>query len=149
MMKKIKKSMQSYADALPERADCLEDILNAAYNPDEYVSRKVASILSGVIPVPVSYDDGDQSPLSGRKDQFVRTLWAGGLDYNPDSTFFAYHSDWMRTIYRGDYKGFLEMIKDKKDEEIKMMIAKRETLMNTSAIHHVVSGARAHGLKDS
>ena len=85
MMKKIKKSMQSYADAIPERVDCLGDIIKAASNTDEYVSRKVAGILSGSIPVPVSYDDGDQSPLSGRKDQFVRTLWAGGLDYNPDN----------------------------------------------------------------
>ena len=68
MMKKMKKSMQSYADSLPDRADCLFDIIKAASNPDEYVSRKVAGILSGVIPVPVSYDDGDQSPLSGLKD---------------------------------------------------------------------------------
>ena len=61
-------------------------------------------------------------PLSGRKDQFVRTLWAGGLDYNPDNLRLVYHSDWMRTIYRGDYKVFLEMIKDKNDDELKMMI---------------------------
>ena len=148
MMKKIKKSMQSFADALPDRAYCLEDILKATSNTDEYVSRKVAGILSGSIPVPVSYDDGDQSPLSGLKDQFVRTLWAGGQDYNPDSTFFVYHSDWMRTIYKGDYNGFLEMIKDKNDEELKIMIARRETLMNMSAIFHVVCGARTHGLKD-
>ena len=78
----------------------------------------------------------------------MRTLWAGGLDYNPDNRSLVYHSEWMRTIYRGDYKGFLEMIKDKNDDELKMMIAKRETLMNMSAIFHVVTGARLHGLKD-
>ena len=148
MMKKIKKSMQTFADAVPDHVDSLGDILKAAYNTEEYVSQKVADILSGVIPVPVSYDDGDQSPLSCRKDQFVRTLWGGGLDYNPDNPRLVYHSEWMRTIFRGDYKGFLEMIKDKNDEELKMLIAKRETLMNKSAIFHVVSGARVHGLKD-
>ena len=148
LLKKMKKSMQSYCDAVPDHFDSLFDIEMATSGAPEYVSQKVSDIMSGVIPVPVSYDDGDQSPLSGRKDQFVRTLWAGGLDYNPDNPRLVYHSDWMRTIYRGDYKGFLEMIKDKKDEELKMMIEKRETLMKKSAIFHVVSGARKHGLKD-
>ena len=94
-------------DGFSEFAEFLGDIFKAAYNPDEYVSRKVAGILSGSIPVPVSYDDGDQSPLSGLKDQFVRTLWAGGQDYNPDSTFFVYHSDWMRTTSGETTRDFL------------------------------------------
>ena len=41
MMKQIKKSMQSYADAIPDHVDSLGDILKAAYNTDEYVSQKV------------------------------------------------------------------------------------------------------------
>ena len=147
-MKKMKKSLQSYSDEIPKRVDSLGDIISAASNTREYVSKKVHGILSGAIPVPVSYDDGDQSPLSGRKDQFIRTLWAEGLDYNPDNPLLVYHSNWMRTIYRGDYDGFLEMIKDKNDEEIKMMVAKRETLMNKSAVFHVISGARVHGSKN-
>ena len=148
MMKKMKKSMQSFSDGVPERMDCLGDIMKAASNTDAYVSRKITGILSGAIPVPVSYDDGDQSPLRTSKNQFVRTLWAGGLDYNPDNPLLVYHSDWMRTIYRGDYEGFLKMIKDKNDEELKMIIAKRETLMNKSAVFHVISGARIHGSKN-
>ena len=144
----MKNSLQSFADVAPDYFDSRFDIEMAASGVPEYVAKKVHNILSGVIPVPVSYDDGDQSPLYGSKDQFVKTLWAGGQDYNPDNPRFVYHSDWMRTIYRGDYKGFLEMIKDKNDEELKVMIAKRETLQNTSAIFHVVSGARKHGLKD-
>ena len=148
MMKKMKKSMQSFSDGVPERMDCLGDIMKAASNTDAYVSRKITGILSGAIPVPVSYDDGDQSPLRTSKNQFVRTLWAGGLDYNPDNPLLVYHSEWMRTIYRGDYEGFLKMINDKNDEELKMIIAKRETLMNKSAVFHVISRARIHGSKN-
>ena len=107
MMKKMKKSMQSFSDGVPERMDCLGDIMKAASNTDAYVSRKITGILSGAIPVPVSYDDGDQSPLRTSKNQFVRTLWAGDLDYNPDNPLLVYYSEWMRTIYRGDYEGFL------------------------------------------
>ena len=144
-MKNMKKSMQTFSDGLPDRAMWLGDILRAKYRPHEFVSKKISEILSGAIPVPVSYDDGDQSPLKGLKDQFVRTLWSEGLDYNPDNPVLVYHSDWMRTIYRGDYEGFLEMIKNKNDEELQMMLAKRETLMNMSAVFHVIIGARKYG----
>ena len=139
--------MQSYAD----NANVLEvsqrqgELLKAKYKPNEYTVRKIFGILSGAIPVPVSYNDGDQSPLTIEKDEFVRVLWAEGLDYNPDNPRLVYHSDWMRTIYRGDYEGFLEMIKDKNDEELQRMLARRETLMNVSAVFHVITGARKYG----
>ena len=144
-MQNMKKSLQTFSDGLPDRSMWLGDILKAKYKPHEYVSQKISGILSGAIPVPVSYDDGDQSPLTGLEDQFVRSLWSEGLDYDPDNPVLVYHSDWMRTIYRGDYEGFLEMIKDKSDEEIQMMLAKRETMMNMSAVFHVIIGARKYG----
>ena len=80
--------------------------MNAKSKPEaeEYVSQKICGILSGAIPVPESYDDGDQSPLSGRKDHFVRILWSEGLDYIPDDPRLVYLSDWMKTIFRGDYE---------------------------------------------
>ena len=141
----MKESMQTFSDGLPDRAIWLGDIMKAIYNPDEYVSQKITGILSGAIPVPVSYDDGDQSPLTGIKDQFVRTLWSTGMDYRPDDPGLVYLSDWMKTIYKGDYEGFIEMIKDKNGEEIKKMMAKRETLMSMSAVFHVIIGAKKYG----
>ena len=148
-MENLKKSLQTYADSIPDRAQRDGELIKAEYNTKEYILQKIIGILSGVIPVPVSYDDGDQSPLSGIKDEFVRILWAEGLDYNPDDPRLVYHSDWMRTIYRGNYEGFLKMIKDKSDEEIQMMLAKRETLMNVSALFHVITGARKYGNSSS
>ena len=76
-LKKMKNSLQSFADAAPDYFDSRFDIEMAASGVPEYVAKKVHDILSGVIPVPVSYDDGDQSPLYGSKDQFVKTLCVG------------------------------------------------------------------------
>ena len=72
----------------------------------------------------------------------MRNQWAMGMDYQPMNPMFHYLSDWMKTIFSGDYQGFLNMIQNKSDEEIKKMFAKRETLTNVSAIFHVIIGAR-------
>ena len=65
-----------------------------------------------------------------------------GMDYQPMNPMFHYLSDWMKSIFSGDYQAFLTMIQDKSDEEINQMLAKRETLSNVSAIFHVIIGAR-------
>ena len=56
--------------------------------------------------------------------------------------FFTYLSDWLRVIFCGNYEGFLQMIQGKSNNEVKRMLAKRETLANVSAIFHVIIGAR-------
>jgi len=77
-----------------------------------------------------------------RKLSFLRNLWAGGMDYLPYSPRYFYLSDWMKTIFSGDYEGFLKMIEGKSDDDIQKMLTKRESLYNVSAIFHVVIGAR-------
>ena len=101
--------------------------------------------MSGQIPAPCSYDDGDQSPLKGLKSQSLRTQWASGMDYSPYNPQFHYLSDWMKVIFSGDYQSFLKMIEGKNEEELKKMISRRETLCNVSAIFHVIKGARTLG----
>ena len=103
--------------------------------------------MSGQIPAPCSYDDGDQSPLKGLKSQSLRTQWASGMDYSPYNPQFHYLSDWMKVIFSGDYQSFLKMIEGKNEEELKKMISRRETLCNVSAIFHVIKGARTLGNK--
>ena len=72
-------------------------------------------------------------------------MWAGSMDYHPYNPMYVYISDWVKTIYSGDYEGFLKMIKNKTDTELKKMLGKRETLLNMSAIFHVITGARVFG----
>ena len=57
---------------------------------------QIGGIISGVLPVPVSYDDGDQSPLAGEEAQFLRNKWANGMDYHPYDQEFVYLSDWLK-----------------------------------------------------
>ena len=63
------------------------------------------------------------------------------MDYQPFNSLFFYLSDWLKTIYGGDYDGFMKMIKGKTEIEMKMMISRRETMMNMSAIFHVICGS--------
>ena len=112
---------------------------------DQFVSQKVRGILSGSIPVPTSYEDSDQSPVSYLPGQFVMNLWEMSMDYVPFEPMYHYLSDWLKTIWRGDYQGFLNMIKDKNPNELDMMLKKRESLLNYSAIFHVIIGARSVG----
>ena len=78
-----------------------------------FVARRISSIMSGELPVPISYEDSDQTPLFGAEAQFLRNMWNTGLDYIPFKASFFYLSDWLKTIYSGDYEGFLEMIEGK------------------------------------
>ena len=62
-----------------------------------------------------------------------------GLDYIP---VLPYLSDWLRTIFCGDYEKFSMLLHDLSSEEMKVLLSKRETMYNVSAIFHVVKGAR-------
>ena len=139
-LKEMEKVMQNSADWLSRALDQAKTGFEAA--ADNILSEKISGILSGAIPVPISYEDSDQSPLKYKKAQLLRNLWAGGMDYLPYSPRFFYLSDWMKTIYSGDYEGFLKMIEGKSEDNLKKMLTKRESLYNVSAIFHVVIGAR-------
>ena len=64
---------------------------------------------------PVTYDDGDQSPLKGEKAQFLRNQWAEGMDYNPSTNPWV--SDWCKVLWCGDYQGMMDILRNKTEEE--------------------------------
>ena len=105
-------------------------------------------ILLGEFPVPQTFDDGIQTPLSGKEGEFLRNQWNIGMDYHPYIPAFSYLSNWLKVIFSGDYDEFMKMLEGKKESKIKMMISRRETLMNVSAIFHVINGARLFSSDD-
>jgi len=139
-LKQREKFMQSSADWLSRALDQAKTGFEGAAN--QILSNKISGIMSGTVPVPISYEDSDQSPLKGKAAQILRNLWAGGMDYLPYSPRYFYLSDWMKTIYSGDYEGFIKMIEGKSEDDLQKMLTKRESLYNVSAIFHVVIGAR-------
>jgi len=151
MKKKSMKSDGQLRDAYLNFSETFSELFQDAgkdFLSAQPIDSKISGILSGRVPVPVSYDDGDQSPLKGMKSQNLRTQWASGLDYSPYNPQFHYLSDWMKVIFSGDYQGFLKLIDGKTEEEVKKMISRRETLCNVSAIFHVIKGARTLGCGD-
>merc|ERR1712110_633550 len=104
--------------------------------------RKISEILNCQRRPNVSYDEGEQSPLSGDSAQYLKNQWSSGMDYQPHEPLLYYLSSWLKVIYSGDYDSMMEMLEDKSEAETKRMIDRRESLMNISAIFHVVVGAR-------
>ena len=142
--KSLEKTMQTFSEDLHRSLNEAGNNLEGA--SEAFVQQQMWGIMNGVIPVPISFDNGDQSPLSGGEAQFLRNMWAGGMDFNMlHNPVNDYFSDWLKTIYSGDYEGFLKMIEGKSDRELKTMLSKRESLYNVSAIFHVVIGARIFG----
>jgi len=129
--------------------DCAEELVTDLFPTKQQVDRKISEILSGKIPPHVSYEDGDQSPLRGMEYQSLKSQWASGMDYAPYNPLFRHLSDWLKVLFSGDYRGFLRMIDGKTEVEVAKMISKRETLVNVSAIFHVIIGARTLGCADS
>ena len=104
----------------------------------EYVQEKVTSILMGVMPPNVSYEESDQTPLKGQEALNLRNDLSLSLDYDPPSPHL---SNWLRTIYCGDYDKFLSYLRGLSDKEVEVLLSKRESDLNVSALYHVVIGA--------
>ena len=85
-------------------------------------------------------DDGDQTPVKGVDAAKLKQEWASGLDWNPDHPF---SSPWMRSLAFGNYDEMIELIQKEKsaNRDIKTLLQRRETMLNFSALHHVVKGA--------
>jgi len=145
-----KKSLKNKRIALQNHVDNITKFVNnnvvLDLEPlaDKLAADKKIAILNGLVPVPLSYDDGDQSPLKSqdRDAQILRIHWASGLDILPFMPEFHYLSEWMKVIWSGDYTSFLKMIESKSDKEVKKLMSRRETLCNISAIFFVIHGAR-------
>jgi len=150
MAKHLNKGRKTIEVSLQNRADNISRFLNNNGDDLEPMAKKLADlkifcILSGQIPVPLSYDEGDQSPMKSqeRDAKILRNHWASGLDNFPFLTCkFHYLSEWMKVIWSGDYNSFLKMIENKSEMEIKNLVSRRETLCNISAIFFVINGAR-------
>jgi len=87
-------------------------------------------------------DDGDQSLLRGDKAQVMRNQWGGGMDYNPAHPSNGHLSPWLRALWRGDYQAVMEFVKGLENHEISNLLEVRESLLNVSAVFHVIIGAR-------
>ena len=89
-----------------------------------------------------SYDDGDQSPLKGDEAQFLRYQWSSGMDCNPLSPYNDHLSSWLRALWWGDYDEVMSYITRVSEDQLSKLLENRESLMNVSAIFHVIIGAR-------
>ena len=141
LLKKTQSAMQTFSEAVAETIGMEGNDLQMF--SDAWMSKKISEIMEGTTPIPESSEESDQSPLSGKDAQFLRNLWASGMDYLPHEPMFHWLSPWLKTIYSGDYHGFLKKIENKDDTEIEIYLSKRETMLNVSAIFHVVIGARS------
>ena len=84
------------------------------------------------------FDEGDQSPLTGREALNLQNQWQMGMDYTPTNPF----SQWMKVIYTGNYEGMMNILEGMSDIEVMMHLGMRESLMNIPALLHVVCGAK-------
>ena len=84
-------------------------------------------------------DDGDQSMLKGEKAQALRNQCSKGYNpADPDNDL----SGWLRALWVGDYEAVMSFIDMVKEEEVSKLLEARETLLNVSAVFHVIIGAR-------
>jgi len=83
-------------------------------------------------------DDGDQSFVTGDDAIKLKWKWSSGLDWNPSNMLL---SNWMRVLAAGDYEGMMAEIDKTPEVELKVLLERRETLYNFSALFHVIKGA--------
>jgi len=138
-MGKAVQNNQVHHLAPPELRSKLERI--SRNSEDDYLS-KLNAIMTGKMPPPVSYEDGDQTPLKGNEAQFLRNQWAQGMDYQPQDPSFVHLSSWLRCIWAGDVERFETHIAGKSEEEVQKLLNRRESLLNVGALVHVIHGAR-------
>jgi ankyrin repeat protein len=87
-------------------------------------------------------DDGDQSQLKGDKAQVLRNQWDSGMDYNPAHLDNDHLSGWLRALWSGDYEVVMGFINKVEKKEVNQLLEIRESLLNVSAVFHVIIGAR-------
>ena len=100
--------------------------------------QKLDDIMDGKIPPNVTYRESDQSPIKGQEAFKLNYNLSSGLDYNPISPHL---SDWVRIIYCGRYDLFLHYLLRLSEDKVKLLLFKKESMYNVSAVFHVVRGA--------
>ena len=124
------------------REKCGYDVVEVQDRARQETDAKIKDIMNFKVSPPLSFEESDQSALSGEASQFLRNQWASGMDYRPHDPDFFYLSHWLKTLYSGDYEGMMKILQGKNDEEVRKFLSVRETLYNIPAIFHVVIGAR-------
>jgi len=114
--------------------------LEASKRVEEAFSMLRLQLAAG-IPRPVSYEDSDQTPLTGLEAKILKHMWAGGMDYSPHAKG-THLSDWCVTLWRGDYNKMMTFIQGIQGEELTQQLEIRESYMHMSSIFHVIQGAR-------
>ena len=99
---------------------------------------KVAALIDGRMSPNITYNESDQSPVKGDKTLILQQDLGSGLDYNPLNPHL---SEWLKTLYRGDYDKFLKFLLGLPEKEVKVLLSKRESLYNVPAVFHPISGA--------
>ena len=94
------------------------DVVIVKQQAMQEMNKKITDILNFKVKPPLSFEESDQSPLSGEASQLLRYQWATGMDYCPHDPRFFYLSPWLKTLYSGDYEGMMKILEDKSDAEI-------------------------------
>ena len=86
------------------------------------------------------FDDGDQSALTGDRGRDAKTLWAIAMDWHPN---INYLSPLTKCLLLGDYEGMMNLIGEKKGDELQRLLESRDTFFKVPALFHVVRGVAA------
>ena len=132
MPKDIQKRMAENKESIKEAECQMQQKMQQAF---------IENLLGAGARREVKTDDGDQSPVQGAEAAKLKYQWASGMDWNPDSPFA---SPWMKALACGDYEEMMKHVDiatQSGEGAIKSLIERRETLLNFSALFHVVKGA--------
>merc|ERR1719383_696004 len=106
------------------------------------IEETLKGIFLGQITVPVTYEDPDQTPMTGIPATIFRNKWGNGMDYRPHDPRVRHLSPWLVDIFLGNYNNFLRHIERLSRDELDRQLKRRETLLQIGAIFHVIIGAR-------
>lgn len=97
--------------------------------------------MSGRAEVDHFEDIGSQSPLKLSEDAGKKIYWewCTDMDYKPFK--YDHISSWLQMLYSGDFKQFLKVAETLDDETFRLLLEKRETLLNVTSVFHVIIGS--------
>ena len=94
------------------------------------------AVKCGKVSPPVSYDSVEGQILISLLPLIVK------IDNNPFNPTSTHLSPWLRCIFSGNFKEFMDYLAGKTEEEVKRLVLKRETFGNFGPLHQVIHGAK-------
>ena len=146
MQKNKDKITRDYEKAYDKYEDEFKDIYEEGnhqflFSEDRMrYKQMVQDVNLGRMDPPVAYDDGDQSPVSGKDAPILHAKWGLYHDYCPFRCRWL--SELCMNLWGGKYDKVMEILENKTDEEIEMLMKKRESFALTGVLTHVVQGAK-------